>query len=492
MTTLPPAVQITAELIESFSGLYLSSRYDSPQPTPQFHRECWKRYCSPVLAAATAAPRKHAKSTALTHDYCLATVLFRAESYIILIGATEEMAIEHLGDIKNELSENEELIRDFRVKGFVTEQKTDVIVECEDGYQFRIIARGAEQKIRGRKWKGRRPGLIICDDLEDDEQVENADRRRKFRKWFFRAAKQSLREGGKIRVHGTILHEDSLLMRLMKNKQWDARLYKAHSSFDEFTQILWEEQFSAERLKAIRQEFIDEGDSAGYAQEYLNDPLDYSDKYLQKSDFIPITEEDHEKFKRFNVGVDFAISTADSANRTSFTIGGSCTSNLLHVVDQRVARLNSLGIVEEFFSVNSRWSPDMFFVEDGQIWKAIRPILEREMQIRDIWIPYTAILPVKDKAVRGRSLQKRMRSGGCRFDKDAEWYPVYEEELLRFTGQSEALLDDQFDSTAILARGIETVAMVEDEDVLDDEELAWLAQSRVLREQSGRSQVTGY
>lgn len=485
-------VPLTAELIEAFAGIYLSPKYDAAQPTPDFHRECWARYCSSVLAAATAAPRGHAKSTGLTHDYGLAAVCFRSARYVILIGASEEMAIEHLGEMASELRDNDELRRDFKIKEFVTEQKTDIIVECTDGYQFRILARGAEQKIRGRKWNGRRPDLIIGDDLEDDEQVENPDRRRKFRRWFFRAAKQSLRNGGKIRVHGTILHEDSLLMHLIKNKQWASKLYKAHRSFDEFTGILWPEMFPEAKLRALRQELIDEGDSAGYSQEYLNDPLDYSDKYLNKSWFLGMTDADHDKFKVYRVGCDFAISKADSANRTSFTVGGSDVDSLLHIVDQHVARLDSLEIIELFFFVNEAWHPDMFFVEGGQIWLGLEPMLQREMRDRDIYIPYTVLNPIKDKAIRGRSLQKRMKAGGARFDKEAPWFTTYEDELLRFTGMSEALLDDQFDSSATLAKGIENMTPTEDEDELSEEDLEMLAMSKKLQKNSGRSQVTGY
>jgi hypothetical protein len=320
--------QLTCEHVEALSGVYLSPRYDQPQPTPEFHRECWRRYCSPASACATAAPRNHAKSTALTHDFTLASVLFRADDYVIVVGSSEDMAIEHLGDIANELRENEDVIRDFKIKSFVTDQKTDIIVECHDGHQFRLIARGAEQKIRGRKWRGKRPGLIIFDDIEDDEQVESRDRRTKFRRWFFRACKQSLRDGGKIRGHGTILHEDSLLNRLMKNSAWDSKLYKAHKAFGDFSDILWSEKFPVERLRLIRQEFINEGDAAGYSQEYLNDPFDNDLSYLWKDGFIGMSPQDHEKPKRFAVGVDFAISTKDKANRTSFTVGGKDVDNL--------------------------------------------------------------------------------------------------------------------------------------------------------------------
>jgi len=486
-------MKLTAEMVEAMSGVYLSPLYDTPSPTPEFHRECWKLYCSEARMCAVAAPRGHAKSTALTHDYALAVALFREEQYIIIVGASEEMAIEHLGDIANELRENEELIREFKLKGFVTDQKTDIIVECEDGYQFRIMARGSEQKIRGKKWRGRRPGLIIGDDLEDDEQVENRDRRLKFSKWFYRACVQALRDKGKIRVHGTILQEDSLLAGLVKAKSWTHLCFKAHRAFDDFDEVLWPEKFSEERLRAIRQSFIEKGDSAGYSQEYLNDPFDNDTAYLRRDDFIAMEPEDFEKPKLNYIGVDFAISKKDTANRTSFTVGAKDMDNLLHIIDQRVGRWDIMEIVEEFFSVQLAWSPDVFFVEDGQIWKAVRTILESEMRKRDIWISITAITPVGDKKVRGRSFQKRMRARGCRFDKQASWYPGYEGELQRFTGDSDAVLDDQFDSSAILARGVEDFKSLEEDDFLTDSEEEFLWHSRSLKKaNSGRNLVTGY
>jgi hypothetical protein len=484
-------MKLTAEMIEAFSGVYLSPRYDSAQPTPDFHRECWTRYCSDVVAAATAAPRNHAKSTALTHDFSLAVAVFRVESYIIIVGSSEDMAIEHLGDVATELRENEDLIRDFKIKGFVTDQKTDIIVECFDGYQFRFIARGAEQKIRGRKWRGHRPGLIVFDDIEDDEQVESRERRRKFRRWFFRACKQALRDGGRIRGHGTILHDDSLLSRLMRNTEWDCRRYQAHRSFDDFSGILWPEKFPEERLRAIRQEFISEGDSAGYSQEYLNDPLDYEDAYLRKEDFLPMIDTDYESSKIICAAADFAISKADAANRTSFSIGGKDAENVLHYLDQRVERQDSLEIVEEMFSIQSRWNPDTFWVEDGVIWKSLSPIIYREMQVRDIWMNLRPITPIRDKAVRGRSLQKRMRAGSCRFDKRSSWYENFEAELLKFTGVTEATLDDQFDSAALLSRGFEDYRQLSDEDFMSDEEEAFEHMAKVSRH-DGRSYITGY
>ena len=486
-------MKLTADLVEATSGLYLSPLYDRPSPTPDFHRQAWQLYCSDTTMAAVAAPRGHAKSTALTHDYTLCVALYREEQYIIIIGASEEMAIEHLGDIANELRENEELRREFKISKFVTDQKTDIIVECTDGYQFRLMARGSEQKIRGKKWRGKRPGLIIGDDLEDDEQVENRDRRLKFSKWFYRAAVQALRDGGKIRVHGTVLHEDSLLAGLLKHKSWASLCFRAHKAFDDFSEILWPEKFSAARLRAIRQSFIDKGDSAGYSQEYLNDPFDNDSAFLREDDFVPMEEPDHEAPKTFYVGCDFAISVKDKANRTSFTIGGLDISNFLHVVDQRVDRWDTLAIVEEFFLIQAAWGPSCFFVEKGQIWSAIEPILTREMLRRNMFMSFEPLASMSDKKVRGRFLQKRMRARGMRFDKQASWYPGYENELRRFTGDSEAVLDDQFDSTSILARGLEEkTSELEEDDFLTESEEEFRLHSAALRKSaSGRNVITG-
>lgn len=488
-------VKLTAEIVESFAGMFLSPRYDNPVATPEFHRQGWELYCSDHPQVDLVAPRDHAKSTAFTFDYVLAEVCFRSSDYVILIGSTEDMAAEQLSNIREELLENEDLRAEFGIVEFEQDSKIDIIVRCDDGHRFRILARGGEQKIRGKMWKGKRPNLIVCDDMEDDEQVESRDRRMKFRRWFFRAAKQALSRTGKIRVHGTILNEDSLLARLQKNKTWKSLYFKAHQSFDDFSNRLWPAAWSVERLKARRQEFIEDGDSGGYSQEFLNNPQDNADAYLRKQDFLPMDQEDYEADKRIIAAADFAVSTADLANRTSFSIGGICPRNLLHVVDVRVNRWSAPEWIEELFSIQKRWNPEIFFVEDGVIWRTVERMVLNEMRSKNIWINFEAVPSVKDKATRGRTLQKRMRAGGVRFDKKADWYAGHEHELLRFTGGSQAVLDDQFDSDSLLAVGAEKLGAPEAEDFMEEEELNIFSKNQARRRRvadDGRSPSTGY
>ena len=106
------------------------------------------------------APRDHAKSTGLTFVYILAELCFRTSDYVILIGSTEENAAEQLSNIKEELAENDDLRREFGIQGFEKESSNDIIVRCDDGHRFRVLVRGAEQRIRGKLWNGKRPNLL--------------------------------------------------------------------------------------------------------------------------------------------------------------------------------------------------------------------------------------------------------------------------------------------------------------------------------------------
>lgn len=515
-------VKLTAEVIEAFAGTFLSPRYDQPVPTPQFHREGWALYALDEQQVSLVAPRDHAKSTAFTFDYILAEVLFRSSSYVILIGSTEENAAEQLSNIIEELRENDDLREEFGVAELERDSQTDLIVRMDDGHRFRVLARGAEQKIRGKMWNGKRPDLIVADDMEDDEQVENKERRTKFRRWFFRAARQALSRNGRIRAHGTILHEDSLLARLQKNKSWKTLFFKAHSGYDDFSNLLWPEAWPEDRLRVRRQGFVEDSDAGGYSQEFLNDPQDNADAYLRRQDFLPMTDEDRQRAKMIYAAADFAVSRSDIANRSSFTIGGKCPQNLLHIVDERAGRWASLerisdpsdlprgaGFIEaprgggywagwiiEMVLIQRRWSPEFFFIEDGVIWKAVQMMFYNTIRELDCPINIVEIPSVKDKATRGRTFQKLHRSGMMRFDKQTDWYPGYEAELLRFTGISQATLDDQFDSTSLLCVGVENykASAAEEEDFMEPEELSIREMNRLRRGPGidGRSQVTGY
>jgi predicted phage terminase large subunit-like protein len=505
-------VKLTADVVQGFVGSVLSSRFDGRASSPDFHRECWELCCSENRFVAIAAPRGHAKSTGVTLGYGLATLLFRERKFMLLVSDTESQAALFLGTFKQELQDNQELIDLFGLKRnekglvqFIKDTEADIIVECQDGHKFRIIAKGAEQKLRGLIWNGSRPDIIMCDDMENDELVMNKERREKMRKWFKGALLPCRSDSGVVRMVGTILHADSLLERNMPNasdkmtviedlKQyskrkgmWKAVKYRAHNS--DFTKLLWPSKKSAEEFKMLYEEAVRDGTTDIYSQEYLNEPMDEAVSFFKRGDFLPITEEDRKKKLNYYITADLAISESEKADFSVFVVAGVDEEKIIHTKNVIRERMDGKEIVDTLLILQKMYDPVAVGIEDMQISKAIGPFLREEMIKNN---NYLNLLPLKhggkDKTTRARSIQARLRAHGVKFDKEGDWYPIFENECLSFPRGKH---DDQVDSFAYLGLMLDFLleAPTKEEDELAEYEEA-LENSDL--NQQGRNGLTGY
>ena len=438
---------INSETVYGFTVGMLAAKYDNPKPIPKFHTEMWELCTSTSPKVALAAPRGHAKSTSITHAYTLCMLLFRVRDFCLLVSDTEGQAVEFLGDIKAELEDNEALRSTFGIKKLLKATETNVVCMFKDGHQFRIQAKGSEQKVRGLKWRGKRPNLIVGDDLENDEIVMNPERREKFRKWFMNALLPCGSEDCLTRVVGTILHLDSMLNRLLDDETWVTKRFRAHNP--DFSEILWPEQFTKDRLLAIRDGYRAQGDLDGYSQEYLNEPISEGNTYFRKEDFLEL--EDREVPMVYYAAADFAISEKEKADYTAIIVGGMCPDGYLNIVDLRFGRWDSEEIIEELIQVQKGYQPEVFTFETEKIDKAIGPFLEKRMRETGVYLNIHKETPSASKTQRGRSIQGMTKSRSVRFDKDTSWYPGLESQLLTISASGpRGKHDDFFDAFAYL------------------------------------------
>ena len=507
-------ITLNSNLIEGFSGSLLSKRFDNPTPPPPCHKEWWDLCCSPEKYVAIGAPRGHAKSTAITHTYTLAISLFRISPFTVIVSDTETQAVQFLNDIKMELTDNEDLLSLFRIKKFPKWTESDIVVEMEDGYMFRILAKGSEQSLRGLKWNGMRPKHIICDDMENDELVLNKDRREKFFKWIYGTLIPCLAPDGKMRVVGTVLHLDSFLENCLpkdydKNTVreplksystrparfgigWNGVRYRAHDV--DFQHILWETRFSREKLKSIQAEYAAKGIPDVYSQEYLNYPLDPTKAYFKRKDFLPISMEEldaiHEKrlSLTYYISVDLAISEKERADWSVFEIYGMDQYGTLYHIDEVRDRMDGRDIIDSLFALQQRYHPEFFAIETEKIAKSLGPFLHEEMMKRGIYPSVVEITPTKDLWTRARGYQGRHRAGAIKYNKRADWYPAFEEELCTFP---RGIHDDRVASVAILGLALERMVEAPTQKEIEEEEFHFeLERSSMLYE--GRNATTGY
>jgi predicted phage terminase large subunit-like protein len=504
--------KLNAAVMEGFINSVLRSNFDKPADTPSFHREVWELVTSNNKQVAIAAPRYHAKSTAVTHAYTLASVLFRESRYVLIVSDTVTQAVQFLGDIKKELLDNEDLRSLFSVSSFPKDTEDDLIVEMEDGHTFRIQAKGSEQKLRGLKWANLRPDLVIGDDMENDEIVMNKDRRMKFKRWFYGALIPCISSSGKIRIVGTILHLDSLLENLMPSSQlstlrgngkplliqedlkeytdhklpWKSVKYRAHT--DDMKKLLWPEMKSAEQFRLQREDYIRQGLADVYSQEMLNIPLDITDTFFKKTDFVPMKPEDDKKRLVYYATCDLAVSQSQRADYSAFVVGGMDEEGRLYCKHVIKERMDALEIVDTILMIQKIYKPVLFGLEQGTIQKAIGPVLNGEMLKRGEFISTVLLKPSGDKLTRARSIQARMRSGACKFDKNADWYQGFEDELLRFPRDKH---DDQVDAWAYLGLMLDRMwEAPTDKEVEAEEYDAYVRDNQGAND--GRSVTCGY
>jgi len=194
--------------------------------------------------------------------------------------------------------------------------------------------------------------------------------------------------------------------------------------------------------------------------------------------------------QRYNwyVAGDLAITTNQTSDYTVFVVAAVDASGMLYIYDVIRDRMDSLELIDTIFALQTRYNPEIFTLEAGAIEKSIGPILNQEMQRRNTYINLNPMVPTKDKVARAKSINARMRAGSVRFNKDADWYTVYEQEHLRFPRDKN---DDQVDSTAWIGLTLDKITLAKTEEEWEDDEYEDELLASGMSEQ-GRSQYTGY
>lgn len=223
---------------QAFAEIYLKNNCSAPYS--RMHLEIFEKLIDITNArkakVAIAAPRGHAKSTIVSLVYVLWCVLYDKEKLIVIASNTTEQAINLLKDIKYQLKENPLLTTDFPEIFRAKKPKPwrDNKIQLPNGVM--ICAYGAGQSPRGIKNDKDRPGLIICDDLENEEQCESQEQREKLQSWFSGTLLNTGYHDTNVIVVGTILHQESLLANLVDKQRkpgWDGKLYQAVEQFSD-------------------------------------------------------------------------------------------------------------------------------------------------------------------------------------------------------------------------------------------------------------------
>lgn len=252
--------------------------------TPPFHLHLLQQALNHRFLAV-AAPRASAKSTILSFLYPLHSLCFSTHHFIVIVSNTYKKAAGALDNLKREFADNR-LLKDHFFITPTRDAEGDSVFRHRTGFEARVLCKGAEQigAIRGEKFGAYRPDLIIVDDLEDDELVRNPERRIELKNLYDEALIPAGEVSNvKVLVIGTILHDDSLMAKLVSPDFYpeyhkiffQARFEKEGKRFS-----LWPQKWSVEDLDELERQKPEV-----FAKEYQNDPVSGLSSKFSKDDF---------------------------------------------------------------------------------------------------------------------------------------------------------------------------------------------------------------
>lgn len=237
-------------------------------------------------SAVYAYPRGHGKTATLVFGLVLYALCEWREleafggrpPFVVICQDSFTGARDQVLNVRDELETNEAIRRDYGDLVTGSGRWTQADFETNEGARVKGV--GALGPVRGLMRRGRRPNLILIDDLENDQDVMNPELRNKLHRWLVGALIPTGIEGERITIAvGTILHDDAVLSRLLDGKRDDseewlkrrfaARMDERGHPDPEGTRILWPEYWTLQKLEKARRRI---GPQA-FAREFQNEPL---------------------------------------------------------------------------------------------------------------------------------------------------------------------------------------------------------------------------
>lgn len=402
---------------------------------------------------AWSVGRGHAKTAYLSNGYLCAKVAYRHERYIVEVSETTDVAGDFIRWTANQLKFNLKLREDF---GILLHERASMNA-ADNKYEFittsntKVEAKGIGTQMRGLRHGSARVGLFLLDDLESKANTNTADLRKKNKDWFREEMLPALSREGMAIYMGTIVHFDSLLNYVLKERRdfmsnkfpailewsqredlWEEwrRIYRQdradaaqlarefyESNKEEMirgTRVLWAERFDYLYLMEKRE---NEGAKA-FNQEYLGNPIDEESQVFKPEDMHFFSPNDVPHDLEYYMGVDFAMGK-ENGDFSAAVVVGKSPNGVHYVMDAMIERVHPDVLLQRCVDLAIKWQLDGLAVESQQAQEWFADKLTEALHNAG-YPGRTRLKQIKQrnrKALRIESLLPDIQNGRIRFQK---------------------------------------------------------------------------
>lgn len=409
----------------------------------RFHEFLWRRL--PEIVASPrgareliAAPRGNAKSTYVSLLFVIWCLITRKKRFPVILSDTFEQAAVHLAGIKTEMEFNPRLSADFADEtglGPVWQVGEAVL---KNGAKVKIG--GSGKALRGFRHGAVRPDLVICDDLENDENVRKPEQREKLEAWLDKTVEPLGPPDGTMDLIwvNTFLHYDAVAVRKSRNPLWKTTVFRAivrgpdradlwerweevlrndgEEASDAFyadneaillagSEVLWP---SVQPLLALQKIKVRIGEGP-FSSEYQNEPIDEGSQLFGKITFWVSRLSD---WLFFGVCDPSLGKSNKGGDPSAILVGGlDRATGILDVVEASISRRLPTLIMDHIIGFQKDYRCLRWGIESVQFQEFFRTQLVALSAARGIPVPAMPILSSTDKGLRIESIQPHVFNG---------------------------------------------------------------------------------
>ena len=296
-------------------------------------------------------------------------------------------------------------------------RKTDSEMELvnADGVELNMKGYGASTNIRGVRYKGSRPDIVILDDITTNDAINSETIQNTINDNFYKSVIPALHPTRfKIFFIGTPISERDIIHQLSSNPKWVVHKFPIAERFpcspEEF-QGNWQDRFPYEAVLEKYEMYKAAGKAQDFYQEFMLEITDLTTLLVDEEDIqwfdLSIIKNNKENYN-FYIATDFATSTKKSADFSTIGVFAISSNNDWLLVDGQCIRQTMQENIDDLFRYVKKWQPLSVGIESSGQQGGFISIMQEMMMKRNTWFSFAkkpgskdvGIRPIKDKVHR--------------------------------------------------------------------------------------------
>ncbi len=416
----------TKKSLVAFTNAFLIT---NPLKPAQFHYWLADNLINSKKNMAVEGFRESAKTTYVVYGVPLYWLVFpRADSsYIVLLKASDDLAKSKLHDLRDIYFSNKMLSANIQK---VYQQGDSIDVLTKEGVRVRIEAYGKGANIRGLTWMGKRPDIVIMDDIQSVEDTRSLVVADRDWEWFLSDVYMLSKES-RVFMIGNNLGDRCVIERLSRNAEdFGFEFHRVPVIKD--GKSLWAEKFSIQELMRERDAYAKTDKLDIWMRERMcvsmaEETRIFKKAYFQYYDNLP-------KYGAYNkfISVDLAVSQKTTADYSALCCLAINDQQQRFIEDIVYGRFNLDDLMDRLFDMVREHNPVKVIIEKVAFQAVVEQVVRKEMLKRNVFFNVEMVQPKGRKEDRIKSLQPYYGARTVWHKRDADYLAELEQELIMF------------------------------------------------------------